>query len=230
MYLSDRDLRKSIEEGSLIVQPPEGIAAAKIDPTSIDLRLDHVDEAKIWDIGALKRRNEMAGFNEPLVRLGTFKYGVFSEEYLKAPPRYDEENRDDRVFRKDGSIFVRPGRFLLWQAKEKIGTPEVNPLYICFVDGKSTRARTGILVHLTAPTIHAGWSGNVVLEVVNLGPFTFDLREDDVIAQLTVATISSAPLQSHVTAGSTTIGQAHVTGKTRSKSKPAGRGKPPKRE
>ncbi len=85
--------------------------------------------------------------------------------------------------------------------------------YICFIDGKSTRARTGILVHLTAPTIHAGWKGNVVLEIVNLGPFTFVLQEDDVIAQLTVATISSSPQQTHAEAGSSMIDQVHVSTK-----------------
>ena len=88
-----------------------------------------------------------------------------------------------------------------------------NPQYICFIDGKRTRARTGILVHLTAPTIHAGWTGNVVLEIVNLGPFTFVLQEDDVVAQLTVATISSSPQQTHAEAGSSTIDQVHVSTK-----------------
>jgi dCTP deaminase len=82
------------------------------------------------------------------------------------------------------------------------------------VDGKSTRARTGILVHLTAPTIHAGWSGKIVLEIANLGPFHFVLREDDVIAQLTVATVSSPPDLSLRVEESVTAGQAHVHGRS----------------
>ena len=49
------------------------------------------------------------------------------------------------------------------------------------------------MVHFTAPTIHANWGGNVTLEITNLGPFTFVLKEGDALAQLTVATISSAP-------------------------------------
>ena len=68
-------------------------------------------------------------------------------------------------------------------------------------------------MHLTAPTIHAGWKGNVVLEIVNLGPFTFVLQEDDVIAQLTVATISSSPEQTHSESGSSTVDQVHVSTK-----------------
>jgi dCTP deaminase len=93
-----------------------------------------------------------------------------------------------------------------------VGTPDEGAQLICFVDGKSTKARTGILVHFTAPTIHAGWHGNIVLEIANLGPFTFVLQEDDVIAQVTVATISSIPERTQKEAGSQTLGQANVKG------------------
>ena len=48
---------------------------------------------------------------------------------------------------------------------------------------------------MTAPTIHSTWIGNITLEIANLGPFTFVLLENDVIAQLTVATISSPPAE-----------------------------------
>jgi dCTP deaminase len=220
MYLSDRDLRWAIERNLLIVQAPAEIPLPKIDPTSIDLRLDSASEAKIWDIEGFKKKHDMAGIGEAELRLGTFKFAAFAEEYLIAPPSYRPRSYDDRVCRRGDEVLIRPGGFLLWQTKEKIGTPKQNPQYICFIDGKSTRARTGILVHLTAPTIHAGWTGNVVLEIVNLGPFTFVLQEDDVIAQLTVATISSSPEQSHARAGSTTIDQVHVSTKKASERRP----------
>jgi dCTP deaminase len=90
---------------------------------------------------------------------------------------------------------------------------------ICFVEGKSTRARTGIQVHLTAPTIHAGWAGHVTLEIVNLGPFHFLLQENDVIAQLTVCTISSAPDRSLIVNPSTTQGQTGPGGASGGRSK-----------
>jgi deoxycytidine triphosphate deaminase len=200
MYLSDRDLQWAIP-------PPT------VDPTSIDLRLDNVSEAKIWDIEAFKKKHDMAGIGEAELHLGTFKFGAFAEEYLIPPPTHNRKSSADKVCRRGDEVLIRPGGFLLWQTKEKIGNPLNNPQYICFIDGKSTRARTGILVHLTAPTIHAGWKGNVVLEIVNLGPFTFVLREDDVIAQLTVATISSSPQRTHAQAGSSTLDQVRVSGK-----------------
>jgi hypothetical protein len=58
---------------------------------------------------------------------------------------------------------------------------------------KNIRARTGILVHLTAPTIHAGRSGNITLEIANVGPFHFALQDNDMMAQLTVAVVMSPP-------------------------------------
>ena len=51
MYLSDRDLRWAIECGDLIVDPkPE-----RIDSSSIDLHLDSIDQAKVWDIETFQK-------------------------------------------------------------------------------------------------------------------------------------------------------------------------------
>jgi dCTP deaminase len=39
------------------------------------------------------------------------------------------------------------------------------------VEGRSSLARIGLVVHLTAPTIHAGFNGQITLEMVNHGRF-----------------------------------------------------------
>jgi dCTP deaminase len=216
MYLSDRDLQWAIDRGLLIVKAPAGEPPPKVDPSSIDLRLDRTTEAKIWDINAYREHLDVTGDDEePVLHVGSLRYrfGVTSQ-FLVAPPEYVPNDRQQRVCRRGNEILVRPGGFLLWQTKEIIGTPREDPRFICFVDGKSTRARAGLIVHLTAPTIQAGWEGNVTLEIANLGPFTLGLKENDVIAQLTVATISSPPAKSHSEAGSSTIGQEHVTGRS----------------
>ncbi len=207
MYLSDRDLAHAIRRNHLIVEPPP----AKIDPTSIDLRLDGPGQAKVWDIARLKDTNEIMGAGEVELRLGKFQYGKFAEKYLIAPPE-EADDPEIRVFRRGRSVLVRPGGFLLWTTKEIVGTPSDGARLICFVDGKSTRARTGIVVHMTAPTIHGGWAGKITLEIGNFGPFTFVLEEDDVIAQLIVAQLSSVPDVTQEAAGSATQGQADVTG------------------
>jgi hypothetical protein len=39
------------------------------------------------------------------------------------------------------------------------------------VEGRSSLARIGMIVHLTAPTIHAGFRGPITLEMINFSPF-----------------------------------------------------------
>lgn len=187
MYLSDRDLRWAIQCGNLIVDPkPE-----RIDPTSIDLHLDAVEQAKVWDIKRYEQEQKVAGHEPRELRIGRFQYKDFAPKYLIPPP----EDPTQLVFRRGKQIVIRPLGFLLWQTRETVGTPEDGANLICFIDGKSTRARTGLLVHLTAPTIHASWSGKVTLEISNLGPFDFVLEEGDAIAQIVVATVSSIPAE-----------------------------------
>ena len=218
MYLSNRDIKWAIECGKLIVKPrPEDLQDSKgrpapegYDETSIDLHLGPISTAMVWELEAIGASDASRGFSEhanaPEVRLGTFDWATFKEN-LKAVPTEDAENTDSpsappAVFRRGNEIIVRRFGFLLWTTKEWVGTPRVDlsrdepqrhPELICFVNAKSTKARTGLIVHFTAPTIHAGWEGNITLEISNLGPFTFVLREGDALAQLTVATISSAP-------------------------------------
>jgi dCTP deaminase len=212
MFLSDRDLRHAIDHGLLIVDPPPG-QPKQIGPTSIDLHLDKVEEAKVWDIPKFREKNKNLGHGDvPELRIGKFDYKAVAGEFQKAPRLVKgDESPDELVFRRGDFIIVRPGGFVLWQTKERVGTPEEGAQLICFVDGKSTRARTGLVVHMTAPTIHAAWGAwPVTLEIANHGPFHFVLEENDVIAQITVATISSIPDKTMREAGSVTAGQTGV--------------------
>jgi dCTP deaminase len=195
MYLSDRDLEWAIECGRLIVSP----RPRKIEATSIDLHLDSVEKARIWNIEQYASDNQDAGHEPRELRTGHINFVNFSKKYLVPVPADETQP----VFRRHNQIVIRPGGFLLWQTLENVGTPEENADLIAFVDGKSTRARTGLVIHLTAPTIHAGWSGKITLEIANLGPFDLKMQEyEDVVAQLTVSTITSPPVEkmkSHVT-------------------------------
>ncbi|MGD0540298.1 MAG: hypothetical protein ABSB33_02160 [Tepidisphaeraceae bacterium] len=185
MYLSDNELLKAIRAGDLIVNPQP----KKIESSSIDLHLDTVEQARVWDIDKYNAEQVIPGNDAFELRIGKFRYKEFAPKYLIPPP----ENPEKPVFRRHNQIIVKPGGFLLWQTKEIVGTPEQDAKFIAFIDGKSTKARAGLIVHLTAPTIHATWSGNVTLEIANLGPFYLVLQEDDSIAQIVVATISSPP-------------------------------------
>jgi dCTP deaminase len=176
----------------------------------------------VWDVEKLRQEKAALGIPAPELSLASLNFSQFAHDYLIHPPDEAEDTvaRDRQlVCRRGHQVIVKPGGFLLWMTKEKVGTPEHNPELICFVEGKSTRARTGIQVHLTAPTIHAGWAGYVTLEITNSGPFHFLLQEDDVIAQLTVCTISSAPDLSLIVSPSATQGQTGPGGASRGRSK-----------
>ncbi|NOT01954.1 MAG: hypothetical protein HOP29_15170 [Phycisphaerales bacterium] len=207
MYLSDHDIDDAIRAGTLIVDPP-----GEIGPTSVDLHLDDVGQAKVWNLALLEERNRDHGHSPRELRIARADYGRVSKLYLKDPPHDRDKCHTDGVFRRDMEVIIRPGGFVLWQTKERVGTPAVDPRYICFIDGKSTRARTGLVVHLTAPNIHAGWSGKITLEICNLGPLDIVLCENDVVAQITVAQVSSPPFANMSSSGSRTQGQTSVFG------------------
>ena len=61
------------------------------------------------------------------------------------------------------------------------------------VEGKSSIARLGIVVHMTAPTIHAGFEGQIRLEIANYGLFPVRLRPKMRICQLVFEITLGAP-------------------------------------
>jgi dCTP deaminase len=63
------------------------------------------------------------------------------------------------------------------------------------VEGKSSYARCGLLVHFTAPTIHAGFSGTITLELYNLGPVNISLYPGAPICQLIVEVVLGVPFR-----------------------------------
>ncbi len=201
MFLSDRDLSWAIERGGLTVEPRPG----SFEPSSIELHLDRIEEAKIWDMTAINEEGATHGLEPNTLLIGKYKFEKFAPKFLKPiPPRSSEE----KVFRKNNSVVLKPHGFMLWQTKEAVGSETGD--YICFIDGKSTKARAGLIVHLTAPTVYPGWVGNLTLELANLGPFDLILKEDDVLTQITVAKVSSLPAQTPGEAGSVTMKQSSV--------------------
>jgi deoxycytidine triphosphate deaminase len=132
MYLSDRDLEFAVKHGLLIVNPPP----TEYDTTSIDLHLDRVEEAKVWNVAAFEKQQSESG-NEPWVSVGRFDHKAFALKFHTDVP----EDSSRLVYRDGRRIILKPDGFFIWQTKEEVGTPEADPRLICFVDGKSTRAR-----------------------------------------------------------------------------------------
>ncbi len=101
---------------------------------------------------------------------------------------------------KDGGHFaLEPGGFVLAQTLETVHIP--NDL-VGFVEGRSSWARCGITIHVTAPKIDPGFDAPITLEMANFSKVTVFLRPAvDVPAQLMLLSIST-PLGQHEVYGS----------------------------
>ena len=77
---------------------------------------------------------------------------------------------------------IEPRGFVLAQTLERVAMP--NDL-MGMVEGRSSWARVGLSVHLTAPKIDPGFDGTITLEISNMGPAKVQLvAEQDEPAQL----------------------------------------------
>ena len=65
------------------------------------------------------------------------------------------------------------------------------------VEGKSTLARFGLTVHITAPKIDPGFKGNITLEMFNLGPFSLKLTSGMRICGLTFERLGKSANQGY---------------------------------
>ena len=80
---------------------------------------------------------------------------------------------------QETAFILDPGTFVLTEAVEHFTMP--HDLY-GIVDGKSTYARAGILVNVTA--IEPGWRGVLTMEIANVGPMPVLLYPLQGIAQV----------------------------------------------
>lgn len=90
-------------------------------------------------------------------------------------------------------IEIKPLDFVLVRTLERVELPLKSKL-AARVEGRSTLARLGLTVHMTAPTIHAGFGGKITLEMLNHGPFTLKLRPNvSEVCQLTIECVRGVP-------------------------------------
>jgi dCTP deaminase len=178
MILGNTEIQRAIDEGRLIIRPeplprrPAEGEGCPYDTRSVNLTL--ADEISIPRPGTyvidLTRKGSLADFL------------VQNSSRLRIEP---------------GQGFIlEPNQFILARTREHVELP-IQPgsdlSLAARIEGKSSRARCGILVHITAPTVHPGFKGTLTLEVINLGPNAFMLRPGMAIAQLMVEEVRGIP-------------------------------------
>ena len=172
MVLSDVELRSELASERLKVEPyPTG----RIGPSSVDLRLNtHIREFPDKE----SRRWQLI---DPSAEDTVMRDVI-------------EQLTDTKVVPADGHYELRPNQFILGQTLEHIELPN----YLAArIEGKSSLARLGISVHATAPTVQAGYTGKLTLEITCIGPFRVMLRPGMPIAQLIVERLGLPAVQGY---------------------------------
>lgn len=164
-YLSDRELRRVLVEGSLKVDPmPED---HRFQPCSIDLRLGPL--LKRYERKCNTSVGRMLGQRYETVDLG-------KEEDIA--PYY-------RAYATDG-YELEPGGFVLGATLEQVS---VDATLCAHVDGRSTLGRLALMIHVTAGFVDPGFSGNITLEIFNAAPYPIRLKSSIGIGQLLVSQV-----------------------------------------
>jgi dCTP deaminase len=164
MILTDREIAIALQCAQIKLEPPP--PPESYSSTSVDLTL--ADNGLIWD--------SAAGVQ---IRPGHPNY------------KYTNLRSQQKHVKLTGYSFA-PRSFLLAWTRETLHLPETSRL-AARVEGKSSIARLGIGIHITAPTIHAGFRGQIQLEMYNFGPHEVVLDEGLKICQLIFEQTSGTP-------------------------------------
>lgn len=194
MILSNISIHEALDRKLLIIDPEpkprhvtEGGPKCPYQTTSVDLRL-----------GA-----EIAYFKSDLAMSVDLRRGNFNTVF--GPLSHTHQLTEKQPYN------LSKNEFVLAKTLERVELP-ISDSAQCLaarIEGKSSYARCGLLVHFTAPTIHAGFSGTITLELINLGPLPINLFPHMPICQLIIEQVDRAPFRND----SQFQGQTHPGGR-----------------
>jgi dCTP deaminase len=174
MILTDREIQIALQHDMLVVDPlPKDEAYSS---TSLDLTLDPV--------------------------LSVFKDGVKGIKQTIDPSSkdfvFDEvlEQITQKQEIPQGGFEFAPGNLLLAWTHEYIHL-KPHARIAARVEGKSSLARLGVGVHITAPIIHSGFEGRIRLEMVNHGKIPVLLTTGMRICQLIFEQTIGTPVRGY---------------------------------
>ena len=150
MRLCDSDIIAALDQQRIRIEPrPEDRAITGV---SVDLRLGH--RFRVFSSHAI-----------PYIDLSG------SREQVNLAV---EKVMGDEIYISEQETFVlHPGELALGTTFESITLPDD---LVGWLDGRSSLARLGLMVHVTAHRIDPGWSGNIVLEFFNSGKLPLALQ------------------------------------------------------
>jgi dCTP deaminase len=168
MILTDREIKLALSKHQIGIDPPPPEQAYS--STAVDLTLHKIARRFKTDAtGGLRLDPAHPDYSYHAVA------SVLTEE-VNTDPEFNLEGRT----------------LLLAWTEEYVALPESSRV-AARVEGKSSLSRLGLAVHITAPTIHAGFGGQIQLEIINHGPAPVTLRAGMRICQLIFETTLGTP-------------------------------------
>lgn len=150
MRLCDTDIIKHLQDGHI-----------KIDPSPIEEQVSGVTV----DVRLGSKFRVFEAHNAPFIDLSGPKTEVQAA--------LDRVMSDEIDIADGESFFLHPGELAIAVTLESISLPAN---IVGWLDGRSSLARLGLMVHVTAHRIDPGWSGNIVLEFFNSGKLPLALK------------------------------------------------------
>ncbi len=175
MLLSNVKIKEALEDGRLVIENLEGCA---FDNTAVNFSLSPIIQVPYPRFPTA-------------VRFGSGKLNEFLEQ-----------SSVQHTITEQQPFELQPNKFILATTKQSVWFKSTSvrtadwqnrPLLAGRVEGKSSYARLGLLVHFTAPTIHNGFEGAITLEIMNFGVYPVALTLDRPICQLLVEEVLGDP-------------------------------------
>ena len=160
MILSDEGIRRALSDGRIEIEPPP--EKDHYSPSAVDILLGGASTFRRWRLEALTAPGVQVVLN------------LAEQNYVTTANHWAESVTSE----PDGSIILPPyavePQLLLCQTHQRLHLKQESKL-AARVEGRSQMARLGLIVHLTAPTIHTTFTGTITLELVNHGPLFLEI-------------------------------------------------------
>lgn len=164
MRLCDVDIERYLDQGIIRLTPRP--ANEKINGATVDVRLG----------------NSFRVFREH-----STPYIDLSGPREEVTAQLDKVMSEEIIIADDEAFFLHPGELALATTLERVRLPAN---IVGWLDGRSSLARLGLMVHVTAHRIDPGWDGKIVLEFFNAGKLPLALRPQMAIGALSFEILS----------------------------------------
>ncbi|WWO96926.1 MAG: dCTP deaminase [Candidatus Dasytiphilus stammeri] len=161
MKLCDKDIENLLNSGKLVIDPRP--SKTSINGASVDIRLGN--KFRTFHASTVPYIDLSNPNNEIINRIMSEELIIKNQEYF----------------------FLHPGELVLGVTLESISIPDD---LIGWLEGRSSLARLGLMIHITAHRIDPGWKGCLVLEFYNYGKLPLALKPGMLVGAISFEVLS----------------------------------------